>query len=187
MDGHRLIWASFITGLLALAGFLIGLSDPAYYDPVTTLDYIASVLNDLGLLAAGATLIIWSRVTPVRRAWLFILGAGIGMILWSIGNALGEIGRLDFGDTVYFVGSIGGFGLTAAAGVVTMTAPSRWRWSGLFLLGISVGIGFDSIPIWPFAWLGFAYVLGRGLMEEPAQSRVTKREPPRRASNHAGK
>ena len=167
---RHLIWASLTTGLIAVAVFMVGLSDPAYYDPVTTFDFVASVLNDLVLLSAAVALIIWWRVTPVNRSALLILGAGIALVIWSFGNVLEEIARYDLGETIYFVGGIGAFGLTAAAGVATLTSPSRWRWSGLFLLAISAGIGFDSVPIWPFAWLGFAYVLWKGLLGSPVSA-----------------
>jgi hypothetical protein len=159
-----------ITGLMNLAGFVVGLSDPAYYDPQTGLDYVASVLNFVGPLATGLALVVWWRVTPVRRAALLILGAGIGAVTWSFGNLLEEILRLDLGTDLYFFGATAAFGLSAAAGVVTLTAPTEWRWSGLFLLAVSAGIGFDSIPFWPVAWLGFAYVLRRGIFEKPGEA-----------------
>ncbi len=165
------MWASATAGVVTATGFIVQAFDPAYFDPVTPFDYFGSVLNDLGLLTAGVALIIWWRVTPVRRSALLILGTGIGLLLWTVGNVLEEIMGLDLGETLYFVGGVGAFGLSAAAGVVTLSAPSRWRWSGLVLLAISASIGFEALPFSQLAWLGFAYLVARRWFDMPAQAR----------------
>jgi hypothetical protein len=158
MNDRHLVRASVTAGLFEAAGFVVGFFDPAYYKPVTAFDYFGSVLNDLGLVAAGVALIIWWRISPVRSSALLVLGAGIGLALWSLGNVLEELMGLAFGETLFFVGGVGAFGLSAAAGVVTLFASSRWRWSGLVLLAISASIGFE-VPTAPVAWLVFAYLL----------------------------
>lgn len=163
----RLVWAASVTGLLSTVGLVIWWADPAYYAPETFIDYVASVINDVTLLSAGVTMLVWSGVSPVRRARFLVLGAGIGFVVWTVGNILEEIMRLEVGETLYFVGSIGAFGLSIAAGIVTLTVRDRWRWSGLFLLVIAAGIGFEGIPLWPVAWLGFAYVLASGRFDPP--------------------
>ena len=164
------MWASAAAGVVTATGFIVQFFDPAYYDPVTPFDYFGSVLNDVGLLTAGVALIIWWRVTPVRRSALLILGTGVGLLLWSVGNVLEEMLRIDLGETLYFVGGVGAFGLSAAAGVVTLSAPSRWRWSGLVLLAIAASIGFEALPFSPPAWLVFAYLLARGWFDTPARA-----------------
>lgn len=171
MANRHLMWAAAVAALVTGAGFIVGLSDPAYYDPVTPFDYFGSVLNDLQLAVSGVALVIWSSVTPVRRAWLLIFGAGIGLLLWTVGNVLEEIMGLKTGEFVYFFGAVSGFGLTALAGIATLTAPTRWRWSGLVLLGLSLGIGFEAIPSWPVAWLALAVLLARRWFDEPAPQR----------------
>lgn len=171
MTGRHLIWAAAVAAFVTGAGFIVGLSDPVYYDPVTPFDYFGSVLNDLGLLTAGVALIIWWRVTPVRRSALLILGTGIGLLLWTVGNVLEEMVRIDLGETLYFVGAVGVFGLSAVAGVVTLTSSSRWRWSGLVLLALSASIGFEALPFSQLAWLGFAFLLARRWFDIPAQAR----------------
>ncbi len=168
MTHRHLMWAAAVAGVVGAIGFIVVSSDAAYYDPVSAFDYFGSISNDLGLLTAGVALIIWWRVTPVRRSALLILGAGVGLLLWTVGNALGEIMRLDVGDTVYFIGGVGAFGLSAAAGVVTLSAQSRWRWSGLVLLAIAASIGYDVLPFSPPAWLVFAHLLARRWFDEPA-------------------
>lgn len=170
MTQRHLIWAAAVAAFVTGAGFIVGLSDPAYYDPVTLFDYFGSVSNDLSILTSGFALLLWSRVTPLRRASLLILGAGIGMIIWTVGNVLEEIMHLQIGEDLYFVGSIAFFGLSVAAGVVTLTAPTRWRWSGLLLLGLAAGIAFEGVPFWPVMWLALAVLLARGWFDDPAQA-----------------
>jgi|GEM_PF-2701354 hypothetical protein len=170
MTDRHLVWASVTAGLLAGAGFVVGFFDPAYYKPVTAFDYFGSVLNDLGLVGAGVALIIWWRITPVRSSAPLVLGAGIGLALWAVGNVLEELIGVPLGETIYFVGGVGAFGLSAAAGAVTLFAQSRWRWSGLILLSISVSIGFEVIPTAPVAWLVFAYLLSSGWFDTPSDA-----------------
>lgn len=171
MTQRHLMWASVVAGVVGAIGFIFVSLDAAYYDPGTPFDYFGSISNDLGLLTAGVALVVWWRVTPVRRSALLILGTGAGLLLWTVGNVLEELMGLDLGETVYFVGAVGAFGLSAAAGVVTLSAPSRWRWSGLVLLAIAASIGYDVLPFAPPAWLVFAYLLARGWFDTPAPQR----------------
>jgi len=59
------------------------------------------------------------------------------------------------------------FALTALAGIAVLTTPIRWRWSGLVLRGITPSLSNQEIPIAPIPWLAFAFVLWRGLLDEP--------------------
>jgi hypothetical protein len=174
MTVRHLMWASLATGLIALIWLVGSLSDPAYYDPQTISDYLASALAEIMFLAFAYTLIVWWRVTPVRRGVLMLPGAAVGFVLWSVGNVLEEIMGIEFGAYFFFVGAFVAFVLVAVAGVVTLTVPLRWRWSGLILLGVTASLSNQDIPIAPIPWLVFAFVLWRGTLNEPAPSSVSE-------------
>lgn len=160
------MWWAAAAGLVTAAGFVIGLMDPAYYNPVTVFDYVGSYVNDATLAVSGIALIVWSRVTPVRRTRVLILAAGVGLIVWTVGNVLEEIYGLEVGTNLFFAGSITTLATTAIAGIVTLFDQTRWRWSGLLLLGLTVGIGVDSIPLFPVVWVALAVFLARGWFED---------------------
>ena len=85
--------------------------------------------------------------------------------------------RIEFGENLYFVGASTAIVLTALAGVITLTAPNRWRWTGLVLLTITASFAFEDlfgdIPIAPIPWLAFAFVLWRGMLDVPTASPVS--------------
>jgi hypothetical protein len=173
MTVRHLMWASLVTGLIAVVWYVNSLSDPAYYDPETIADYAASVLAEIFFLSAAYTLAVWWRVTPVRQSALFILGAAVGFALWSVGNVLEEIMGIDLGEGIYFVGAGLAGVLTAIGGVVTLTAPTRWRWSGVVLLAIPASFLLEDVlttAVAAIPWLGFAYVLWRGMLDVPSDA-----------------
>jgi hypothetical protein len=167
VDERLLMWSSLLTGLIAVAFTISSLCDPAYYDPQTAADYVASALGEFLLVAMAFTLVVWWRVTPVRRgAWFLLVAAG-GFMLWSIGNFLEEILRVEFGVYLFFVGSPTGYVSTGIAGFAALTSPSRWRWSGLVLLGVVLSLSNQDFMITPIPWLAFAFVLWHRLLDEP--------------------
>ena len=168
------MWASLATGLIAVVWLVSSLSDPAYYDPQTVSDYVASALAEIMFIAFAYTYVVWWRVTPVRRGVLMLPGAAFGFVLWSAGNVLEEIMGIEFGAWLFFVGAFVAFALTGLAGVVTLTAPVRWRWSGLVLLGITLSLSNQEFPIAPIPWLAFAFVLWRGVLDEPTTPSVSE-------------
>jgi hypothetical protein len=175
MTVRHLMWASLATGLIATVWLVSSLSDPAYYDPQTVSDYLASALAEIMFIAFAYTYVVWWRVTPVRRGALMLPAAALGFVLWSAGDVLEEIMEIEFGAWLFFVGAFVAYVLTAIAGVVTLTAPVRWRWSGLVLLGITLSLSNQDFHITPVPWLVFAFVLWRGLLDEPTTPSV--REP----------
>jgi hypothetical protein len=166
---RHLMRASLATGLLSVFWAVISLSDPAYYDPQTLVDYTASILAEILFLAFAYTFVVWCRVTPVRRSALLLLGAAFGFVLWSVGNVLEEILRIGFGEWVYFVGAGIAIIMTALAGVITLTANSRWRWSGFVLLSIVASFLLEDVllPFVPVPWIVFSFLLWRGVLDEP--------------------
>ena len=174
MTVRHLMWASLATGLIAVVWLVSSLSDPAYYDPQTVSDYVASALAEIMFIAFAYTYVVWWRVTPVRRGVLMLPGAAFGFVLWSAGNVLEEIMGIEFGAWLFFVGAFVAFVLTGLAGLVTLTAPVRWRWSGLVLLGITLSLSNQEFPIAPIPWLVFAFLLWRGLLDEPTTPSVSE-------------
>jgi len=174
MTVRHLMWASLTTGLIVAVWFVNSLSDPASHDPETITDYVASVLAEIFFLAAAYTFVVWWRVTPIRRGAVMLLGAAAGFVLWSVGNIVEEIMGIEFGENLYFVGATAAIVLTALTGVVTLTAQSRWRWTGLVLLAITASFAFEDlfgdIPIAPLPWLVLAFVLWRGMLDAPEAS-----------------
>jgi len=156
-----LIIASAVAGLVSLTGFLVGLSDPVYYSPETSIDYLAAVLNTAGPFAAAVALLIWWKVTPVRRGAILILAAATAAFALGLGNLLEDIVGLEWAGDLFFYGGFAMFATTALAGLMALTVNERWRWSGLFLLAIAAGLGFDSALIWGVAWLALAVAVWR--------------------------
>jgi hypothetical protein len=161
-----------MAGLIALLGLLVGLADPAYYEPETALDYVAATLNTAGPVATSATLLIWWRVVPIRRGAFLILFAATSALVFGLGNFLEDIAGLDWGGDLFFFGGVALLASSAAAGVVALTVRNRWRWSGLILLAIAAGIGLDSAVVWVIAWLAFAVLLWKGSLGSHSSPRI---------------
>jgi hypothetical protein len=85
MTIRHLTWASLGTGLIAAVWTVSSLSDPAYYDPQTVSDYMASALVEILFLAFAVTLIIWWRVTPLSRGVLMLPGAALALCFGVLG------------------------------------------------------------------------------------------------------
>ena len=150
---------SVAVGAIALIGFLVGLTDPAYYSPETPMDYLAAGLNSAGPFVAAAALFIWWRTTPIRRGVFLILVAAAAAIVWGLGNLIEDI--LDGIITVL---------ASALAGVGALTVREPFRWSGLFLLGVAAGPAADSALVWAVVWLAFALYL-RQFTQIPAANK----------------
>jgi hypothetical protein len=164
MTTRHLTTAAVVAALVSLAGILVGLSDPAYYDPVTAIDYLAAALNTAGPFAASVVLVVWWKVVPVRRARWLVLGAAISVFVMGLGNFIEDVLELDWGGDLFTFG-FGAFALGAVAGIVTLTASGRWRWSGLFLLGFAASLGFDAGELAFINWTVLAVLLSRGFFE----------------------
>jgi len=166
----RLSLACLGAALVSLLGLLVGLTDPVYYAPVTSLDYAGAVLNTLGPLATAMAMLMWWQVAPLGRRALLIPIAATGAVVLGLGNFLGDIAGLQRGDDLFFYGGAGFFAASLAAGVLVLSAANRWRWSGLLPLVLAVGIGLDSAVVWVVGWLAFALALWTGLLEERARA-----------------
>ncbi len=135
-------------GVLTLIRQLIQHTDPAYYDPVTTLDYAAAWLTSIAGGTVAVAFAMWWRRSPLRRGSWLLLAASLAWALAALGNVLGDVFDMSIGETLWTAGMTA-FGLTLVAGVVALTVNSPWRWSGLFLIGYAAGWGFpDSGGLW---------------------------------------
>ena len=137
-----------LAGALTLAREVVGLADPAYYDPVTGLDYAAAWLTSLAGGVAAVALFVWWRRSPVRRgAWLLVIAA-VAFVMSAFGNLAGDVFDIEVGDTFWTAG-IFGFGATILAGAAALTVNDPYRWSGLFLIGYAAGWSFpDAGGLW---------------------------------------
>ena len=161
---------SVAVGAIALIGFLVGLTDPAYYSPETPMDYLAAGLNSAGPFVAAAALFIWWRTTPIRRGVFLILVAAAAAIVWGLGNLIEDILDYEWGFVLFGVGGIITVLASALAGVVALTVREPFRWSGLFLLGVAAGPAADSALVWAVVWLAFALYL-RQFTQIPAANK----------------
>ena len=133
--------ATLATGLLMVVSWWLGRSEPAYYDPVTVADHLAASMNSLVPLAWAMTLTVWGRTAPVRRGhWLFPLAAA-GFVGMAVFNALEDLAGQDWAGNLWAASTLLGMAATIAAGLVTLTTPVRWRWSGLALLLFLAALG----------------------------------------------
>jgi hypothetical protein len=171
MTLRHLSIAALAAGLIAVLGLLIGLADPAYYDPETTLDYAAASLNTLGPVATAVALVIWWRVMPVRGVFLIPVAAAAALV-FGVGNFLEDIAGLEAGGDLFFYGGAAHFAVLLIAAVVALTTRGNWRWTGLVLLALAAGIGLDSALVGALGWLALAEVLRRVL---PDRTSVTGR------------
>lgn len=150
--------ASMVTSLVALVGFFVGLTDPAYYDPVVFIDWVSASLNTLGPLAAALALFVWWRVTTVRRGAFLILVAAISAAIFGLGNMIEDILDLEWGFLLFGLGGIGTVISAALAGILALTVDSKMRWTGVFLLGVGAGPALDSALVWVIVWIVFAAI-----------------------------
>lgn len=127
MTTRQVAFVSLLAALVSLLGLLVGLGDPEYYAPETTLDYASAALNSLGPLVAALAMLVWWRVMPLGRRALLIPIAATGAVLFGLGNFLEDIAGLGVGEDLYFFGGAAFFAVSVVAGVIVLTAPHRLR------------------------------------------------------------
>ena len=132
-------------GALVLLRALIELAEPAYYAPVTLLDYTAAILTSVAWAATAVALFLWWRATPIRRGSFLLLVAAVTTLLGdSLGNLLEDVFDLEIGEWLFSnVGQVSLYALMAA-GIVILTVRGTYRWTGLFLLLYIAGFTFPD-------------------------------------------
>lgn len=159
------------SGALTLVRAAVELSEPVYYDPVSSLDDAAVVLTSAAGGALSVAFYSWWRTAPFPRLSIILLVAAIGIAAESVGNLLEDGFDSEFGATLYDNGGlVGAVALIVTAAVALSTATSM-RWSGLFLLA---SLGGAIFPDDGGLWLTGAGFLGLGLwmLRRPARERV---------------
>lgn len=131
-------------GLLTVGRAGIELAEPAYYDPVTPLDYTAAIGSTVAWGAMAIAVFLWWRITAKRLGAIFLVLAAVGVMVSSLGNLLEDVFDVGFGEFLFsYGGMIGAVSLMVAA-VVAIVGWGRLRWSGLFLLGVIAGSIFPD-------------------------------------------
>ena len=165
------VWWVAAAAVLWLARQLIGLSDPAYYDPVTVLDYAAAWMTSIAGVATAVALVMWWRISPVRWGrWIFLVAAA-AFFLSAVGNVLGDVYDLEIGEALWTAGGLAVV-TTVAAGLITLIWSSSARLSGLFLVVFAVSLGLPDVGgLWlaVASLLVVAYLLARQ-QNEPANA-----------------
>jgi hypothetical protein len=161
-------------GTLTLIRQLIQYTDPAYYDPVTNLDYAAAWLTSIAGATLAAALAVWWRRSPIRRGSWLLLAASLAWAVFAVGNVLGDVYDMPIDDTLWTAGGIA-FGLTLVVGVVALTVDSPYRWSGLFLIGYAAGFG---LPDSGGLWLSGASLVAMGYWIERTAAKTYRSQPP---------
>ena len=133
-----------IAGALSVTRQLVGLADPAYYDPVTPLDFAAAWLTSLATATAALAWAAWWRQTPIRRgSWLLPVAAA-AYLASAVGNVLGDVfGLADVGETLWTAGMVATLAALLSA-ALTLTVPHPGRWSGAFLAVYALGWGLPE-------------------------------------------
>lgn len=132
-------------GVLVLLRALIELADPAYYAPVSLLDYTAATASSVAWAATAVALFLWWRATPIRRGSFLLLVAAVTTALGdSLGNLLEDVFDLEIGEWLFSnVGQVSPLALMAA-GIAILTVRGTYRWTGLFLLLYVAGAVFPD-------------------------------------------
>jgi MFS family permease len=150
---------------LSLANAAIGLADTNSDDPQSVSDYAAVLVFSAALIGAAIALAFLRqlRAAPFRSA------ASIGLAVAATGAALAGVGNFvedGLGVSAFgFLFALGGLaliiGLFAAATMALTTAPP-WRWVGIALVLLAVGIAVGEEPgfaLVALMWLVLAFVL----------------------------
>ena len=131
-------------GVLTSVRAAIELADPAYFRPVSVLDYTAVVVSSVAWGATAVALYFWWRHSPIRRGSTLALVAALGLAASSVGNLLEDAFSVDSGEWLFTYGGMTGAIAILALAVVVLSAPHPLRWSGIFLFAFVAGSTFPD-------------------------------------------
>jgi hypothetical protein len=159
--------AALAAAVFSLANAAVGLADLNSDDPDSVSDYLAVLLFSAALIGAAVASALLRRLGAGRlgKAWHLGLALAVGGgALAGVGNLVEDaFGVSAFGLLFAFGGLALVIGLLTAGGSVLAAAPP-WRWAGVALTLIAIGIavgeeaGFTLVGL---AWIALAFVLGR--------------------------
>ena len=144
----RFVW--LLTGAAWAARSLVGFADPAYWNPTTTLDWIAVWLFSACWLTLAPAAILLGRLVPARPVRVVATIVAVAALLAGVANGIEDGFGVKSWGTFYVLGSMTALlGLVALAVTFRQAGMSRLAWlaGGLvvsFLL-FNVGGGFLTL------------------------------------------
>lgn len=161
----RFIQAAFVllAGAAVAVRSAIGLQDPDYWNPVTSLDYAAIWWHSAALIgSAGVAWLVGWLARPDRRAAVAAALGGGFVVVAAVANAFEDgLGMKELGTVYVFANLVGGLamiGLTialAALGARTLALVALAAFFGPYLHASAAGF------IVPIVYLWFVIVLLR--------------------------
>ena len=149
----------------SLANAAIGIADSNSGDSKSFTDYAAELALSAALIAAAAALLFLRRYDPGRSR----RAGGVGWTVAAVGAAFAGVGNLfenGFGVSAFgLLFALGGLVLfigLLTVGIAVFAAASPWRWVGVFLVVLALGIvvgeepGFGLVGL---VWIALAALL----------------------------
>ncbi|MBF8290085.1 MAG: hypothetical protein HW391_1053 [Chloroflexi bacterium] len=143
----------------------IGLQDPQYYHPVTSLDYAAVWTYSVALvLSSGVVWLIGWLARSHRPSALTALIVGAGLLVAAIANGFEDGFGMKWVGTIYVVGAmVGGYGLFVLAGALAY-AGARF----LAIAALTMVLGFILLgSIGGFFVLALSLLFAERLLRRP--------------------
>jgi hypothetical protein len=166
--GWRAVLTAFlVAGAFSLGGVALEAVAESSDDPQSVADYAAVLAVSTALLGAATALAFLRRFGARRSRRAGNLGlavAGVGATLAGVGNAVElGLGVSAFG-LLFALGTVALLlGLLIAA-VSVLTAPAPWRWAGLALVLLAVGMVGEEpgLVLVGVTWIVLAALLATG-------------------------
>lgn len=171
----RIVWLA--TGFVWAARSLVALADPHYWDPVTTLDYVAVWLFTACWLTLAPSIFLLGRLTSSRAVTVVASVVAIAALVAGVANGVEDGLDMKWAGIFYIFGSLTAFlGLLALAFTFRQARYPRLAWvsAALFIgsLLFNAGGGFvylialASVAVAP-RWFATP---GRGATGEPTSA-----------------
>ena len=158
-DGRRVLSAAIVAAGVAFLRFLVGLTDPTYYQPETFVDYSAALLTTGSAIATAVALWVWGSAQDRRVSTVLLRVAALAYVSWGLGNLVEDVVGWSWGDPLFVFGGMASVLVLVAAGIAILFTSRRWRWSGFVPFGLAAALAFDEMLIAAITWSGFALQL----------------------------
>lgn len=171
-DGRRLLSTAIVAGGVALLGFVVGLTDPTYYQPETLVDYSAALLTTGSAIATAVSLWVWGSAQDRRVSTLLLRVAALAYSSWGLGNLIEDVIGWSWGDLLFVFGGMASVLVLAAAGIVIVITSRRWRWFGFVPVGLAAALALDEMLIAAITWFGFVLSLAAPSVLQKGRART---------------
>ncbi len=139
---------SLAAGALFVVRSAIEFAEPAYWDPVTLLDYSAVITATLVWTAVAVVMAILARAATHRATQIFLWLSAVGWAAGALGNLLEDAFGLAWGGWPFVFGiQTGGIAMAISA-VLLLVPRSPLRMAGAFLAAILIGFTFSANGGW---------------------------------------